>query len=51
MKYLGTWACFNVFYVERQNGHWKILDRAEGIVDMTPGIRISIAWINVKKVA
>lgn len=51
MKYLGTGACCNVFYVERQDGDWKILDRAEGSVDMTPGISISVARVNGKKVA
>lgn len=51
MKYLGSGACCNVFYVERQDGDWKILDRAEGNVDMTPGISISVARVNGKKVA
>ena len=51
MKYLGAGACCNVFYVERRDGDWKILDRAEGSVDMTPGISISIARVNGKKVA
>ncbi len=51
MKYLGTGACCNVFYVERQDGDWRIRDRAEGSVDMTPGISISVAQVNGKKVA
>jgi len=50
MKYLGTGACCNVFYVEKQDGSWKIVDRAEGNVEMTPGISISVAEVNGKKV-
>lgn len=50
MKYLGTGACCNLFYVENQNGKWKVIKRGEGTIDMSPGISISTVRIEDKMI-